>query len=72
MNLSITTPAALEIVNKGLDQGHRFRQHPELGKSKHHVPISPCTVVATLIYPGTVLVIAAASVKDPRMCLQAS
>lgn len=71
MDLNITTPAAPDFVNKGLDQGHHFRQYQELGKSEHHVSISPCVVAAILINPGTVLVTKAASAKDPGICLQA-
>lgn len=72
MDLNITTPAAPDFVNKGLDQGHHFRQYLELGKSEHHVSLSACAVVAILMNPGTVLVTEAATAKDPGICLQAS
>lgn len=72
MDLNITTPAAPDFVNKGLDQGHHFRQYLELGKSEHHVSLSTCAVVAILMNPGTVLVMEAATAKDPGICLQAS
>ena len=71
MDLNVTTPAAPDFVNEGLDQGHHFRPYLELGKSEHHISISPCTVVAILMNPGTVLVTEVASAKDPGICLQA-